>query len=153
MRTIYKLFATNRPTTNEECLKIIVDSLEVAKTQKCWVYDLLSLEPDNDDFNAALLKCLLNGVAKPGEESDQVLLTKLKYAMMWSRDDLIDYLLQRMSEKIEDKQREDIFNHSLLKALKEDKVHALSTLIHRGTGLKMLDVGHHCAALQVFCRE
>jgi hypothetical protein len=140
-------------TEIRKCLEIIDQSLEVAVLQKCWVYDLLSLEPDNDDFNAALLKCLLNGVAKPGEESDQVLLTKLRYAMLWSRDDLIDYLLQRMSERIEDKQREDIFNSSLLIALKKDKVHALRTLIHRGTGLNMLDVGHNFCYVQPYSKD
>jgi len=140
-------------TDIRKCLDIINQCLEVAVLQKCFVYDLLSLESDKDDFNAALLKCLLNGVAKPGEESAQVLLTKLQYAMLWSRDDPIDNLLNSMSERIDDKQREDIFNRALLMAMKKDKVHALSTLIHRGIGLNMLDVGHYFCYVQPYSRH
>ena len=37
-------------------------------TDKCWVFDLKDTEPDYDDFNGALLKCILNGVSKVGSE-------------------------------------------------------------------------------------
>ena len=41
------------------------DGKKVAKN-KCWVYDMRNTEPGYDDFEGALLKCLLNGVAPFG---------------------------------------------------------------------------------------
>jgi len=35
-------------------------------TDKCWVFDLKATEPGCDDFQGALIKCILNGVAKVG---------------------------------------------------------------------------------------
>jgi len=131
-----------RPNADlDECLKIIVQVLDAAQTGKCWVFDLHSTEPGYDDFNGALLKCLLNGVARTGEESVEILQKKLELTMQWSRDDLMDYLLERMSNRINEKERSKIFNKALLFALRKHKVHALCSLLVRGTGWLTLDVG------------
>jgi hypothetical protein len=127
---------------SEECLTMIKKSLEVALTKKGWVFDLQSTEPGTDDFNLALLKCLLNGIASVGEESADKLREKLKLSMIWSSEDSIDYLLERISKRIKVEEQQDIFTHILLIALQEHRVHALKALIHRGTGMQMLDVGN-----------
>ena len=148
-----------------------------AATDKCWVFDLKSTEPGSDDFSGALLKCLLNGVVRPGHETKETLFTKLKYTMLWSRDDLMTYLLERMSAKIKDEQRIEIFDDAILFALQKNKgldetcmclmrlhdtvsetdslfcwhhcaVHALHTLLERGAGLKSLDVGNRFCFVQ-----
>lgn len=59
--------------------------LQAAATNKCWVFDLLSTEPGRDNFNGALLKCLLNGIQTAGKESKESLWKKLKYTMLWDR--------------------------------------------------------------------
>ena len=104
-----------------KCFRILLQVLEAASTDKCWVFDLKSTEPGSDDFSGALLKCLLNGVARPGDETKDTLLTKLKYTMLWSRDDLMTYLLERMSAKIKDEQRNEIFDAAILFALRNNK--------------------------------
>ena len=128
--------------TNEECLQLIVDVLKCAQTHQCWVFDLYSTEPGYDDFNGALLKCLLNGVSRVGQESPYTLKKKLKYTMLWSRDDLMDYLLERVNNDIDEKDKIEIFNDAFLFALKHNKVHAISALFERGTGYSTLDVGN-----------
>jgi hypothetical protein len=92
-----------------------------ASTDKCWVFDLCSTEPGSGDFDGALLKCLLNGVARPGEETNETLYTKLKYTMLWSRDDLMNYLLERMNLEIKDEERRQIFDKAIIFALKSNK--------------------------------
>jgi hypothetical protein len=104
-----------------KCLRILLQALEAASTDKCWVFDLRSTEPGGDDFSGALLKCLLNGVARPGDETKDTLFTKLRYTMLWSRDDLMTYLLERMSAKIKDEQRHEIFEKAILFALQNNK--------------------------------
>ena len=92
-----------------------------ASTDKCWVFDLSSTEPGSRDFNGALLKCLLNGVARPWEDTNETLYKKLQYTMLWSRDDLTNYLLERMSAKINDVQRQKIFDKAIIFALQRNK--------------------------------
>jgi hypothetical protein len=164
--TTYQIFASD-----QECLTIIEKSLQVALTQKGWVYDLQSTEP-SDDFNLALLKCLLNGIEKTlispvsgqssakvlwqklngiektltspvsGQSSAKVLWQKLELSMKWSCDDIIDYLLERISKDIKETEQLQILDKALLFALKAHNVHALNSLIHRGTGMQMIDVGN-----------
>ena len=52
--------------------------------------------PVVQDFNGALFKCLLHGIAPVGHESKEDLKEKLALSMMWSRDDYTDYLLERI---------------------------------------------------------
>jgi hypothetical protein len=147
----------------QKCLQIIQDSLDVAKTQKCWVYDMLSTDPGSDDFNGALLKCLLEGMTPKDSSCTHDLVganvsqhrgaqgaqklelsslkKKLELSMRWSSDDYTHHLLEHMSSSIDEKQRQEIFDGALLFALKIGRVQALSKLIHRGRGLKMLEVG------------
>lgn len=132
----------------DKCLQIILDCLRTAQTNKCWVFDLHCVETGYDDFNGALLKCLLNGVARVGEENAKQLKRKLEYTMLWSRDDLMDYLLERMSVQIDEKQRREIFNDAIVMALKKNKVSALRTLFHRGTGVSTMDVGKRFCFVQ-----
>jgi hypothetical protein len=66
--------------------------------------------------------------------------------MRWSRDDLTDYLLDRMNLQNRDEQEKSkMFDRATIFALKNDKLHALVSLLERGTGLSPLDVGtRHC---------
>jgi hypothetical protein len=77
VRTTYQISASEaKPGSeedSEECLTMIKKSLEVALTKKGWVFDLQSTEPGTDDFHPALLNCLLNGIARVGEESPEQL--------------------------------------------------------------------------------
>jgi len=41
--------------------------------------------------------------------------------MLWSRDDLMNYLLERMSLKIKDFERQQIFDKAIIFALKSNK--------------------------------
>ena len=104
-----------------KCFRILLRAFEAASTDKCWVFDLKSTEPGSDDFSGALLKCLLNGVARPGHETKDTLLTKLKYTMLWSRDDLMTYLLERMSKNIKDQHKNNTFDEAILFALQNNK--------------------------------
>ena len=155
VRTTYQIFASEaKPGSkedSEECLTMIKKSLEVALTKKGWVFDLHSTEPGTDDFHLELLKCLLNGIAPVGEESSAtVLWQKLKLSMIWSCDDVIDYLLERISKRINEEEQQAILDKALLFALKKHKVHALNSLIHRGTGMQMLDVGNGCCYVKCY---
>ena len=66
--------------------------------------------------------------------------------MRWSRDDLTDYLLDRMNLQNRDEQEKSkMFDKATIFALQNDKLHALVSLLERGTGLSPLDVGtRHC---------
>lgn len=60
--------------------------------------------------------------------------------MLWSRDNLTDYVLDRMNLTIIDPEKKhEIFNQALIFALWKSKVHTLVTLLERGTGLTPLD--------------
>jgi hypothetical protein len=74
---------------------------------------MLSSEPGQDDFNAALLKCLLNGIQTVGAENKHDLWKKLKYTMLWKRDDLMGYVLQRVSRHVSPKDRMEILNRAV----------------------------------------
>jgi hypothetical protein len=128
-------------TEDKQCLNLIIDALKCAKSRKCWVYDLHSKEPGYDDFNGALLKCLLNGVSRVGEENETTLWTKLKYSMLWSREDIMNYILLRMSTNIDHSRLKKIYDKAILFALTRDKQHALQSLLERGSSLGTLDVG------------
>jgi len=65
----------------ESCLNVIRQALEAAQSARCWVFDVHETQPGYDDFNGALLKCLLNGIARVGEETEDVLLRKLKFTV------------------------------------------------------------------------
>ena len=74
--------------------------------------------------------------------------------MRWSRDDLTDYLLDRMNLQNRDEQeKSNMFDRATIFALKNDKLHALVSLLERGTGLSPLDVGTRHCYLQAYCER
>jgi hypothetical protein len=85
LEEVYGFTNLKKETKGEHALKVLSKVLRAAGTDKCWVFDLLSTEPGRDDFNGALLKCLLNGIQTAGKESKESLWKKLKYTMLWNR--------------------------------------------------------------------
>ena len=126
----------------DKAVKYVIGALQTAAKNKCWVFDLLSSEPGRDDFNGALLKCLLNGIQKVGEENKHSLWKKLKYTMMWDRDDLMGYILERVGRKMSQEDRSDVLNKALTFALQRDKVQALNALFEHSADISMYDVGN-----------
>jgi len=62
--------------SREKCYVQFKNALEAANSGTCWVYDLLSVDPEDDDFTGALLKCLLNGM--PTSENPKTLIVQLE---------------------------------------------------------------------------
>ena len=79
VREVYRVGQQDMPL--KSCLDVIRHSLLAAQSARCWVFDVHETQPGYDDFNGALLKCLLNGIARVGEESEDVLLRKLKFTV------------------------------------------------------------------------
>ena len=75
--------------------------------------------------------------------------------MRWSRDDLIEYLLDDMNLETRDEQeKSNMFDQATIFALKNDKQHALESLLERGTGFAPLDVGtSHCYLHAYYMRD
>ena len=56
----------NVEKTRTDAYTLLMHAFMAANTGKCWVFDLRAIE--GDDFNGALLKCLLNGMT--GNDQD-----------------------------------------------------------------------------------
>jgi hypothetical protein len=88
-------------------------------------------------------------------ETNDTRYIKLEYTMRWSRDDLIEYLLDDMNLETRDEQeKSNMFDQATIFALKNDKQHALESLLERGTGFAPLDVGtSHCYLHAYYMRD
>ena len=178
----------------EACFKLLVDALLAANSGKCWVFDLNNA--DGDDFNGALLKCLLNGMSgvadsmnprtqmlhcqrevallagASGAEAQGALKSaqerlalladpavvkeleaqhakvredtcwkKLKYTMLWGRDDILPTLLDEMVVDFPAEARAKLLQQALIYTLQRNKVLALQTLLSYSAQVLDFDVG------------
>jgi hypothetical protein len=193
--------ATTTTTKEKKILDAMSQVREVAYTNKCYVYDLMSNEPDKEDFNAALLQCILNGIGQNtgkekaeqapqaflragGSEDDwkalvsksdatpgtkdardksvaeylemdraQVMWKKLKYAMLWNRDDVMNKVLEEADDNgfNSDTRLDDglkVLEKAVVFALQHNNVKALQKLIDHNAEVEFLEVGNKFCFVQ-----
>ena len=136
-------------------LSVLYMALSAANTGLCSVFDLLSTDPNQGDFNGTLLRCLLNSIkiptqtswrAKSGENLLEVVgqvseheawMKRLKFTLLWNRDDLTSELLEECLESKVMKKPEvqnAFLNEGLVYALSCDKVKAVSAILQKRQG-------------------
>ena len=63
-------FSEKEVEEEEKVFDAMIEVLKVAYINKCYVFDLLSTEPDKEDFNGALLQCLLSVIGQNTGEKE-----------------------------------------------------------------------------------
>jgi hypothetical protein len=208
-------FRKNELEVEQKVFDAMIEVLKVAYINKCYVFDLLSTEPDKEDFNGALLQCLLSAIGqntgekeltnKKGKEltgkepeaqvvkpkskwalaekakaqvtsladfsgkaqvtslaekaiaekaKAQVMWKKLKYAMLWNRDDVLNKVLEDANKNLAFRYDTDIggglrvLDRAVLFALQRKNVKALQTLFNHNADVEMLNVGSKFCLVQ-----
>jgi len=123
--------------------KVLNDILAAALTNKCWVFDLYSTEPDAPDFKSSLLSCLINGLGHPASDDETTLARKLTYAIMWQRHDVLLKVLEATG--LAPSRRTAVLNGALIEALARDEVAAVRILLDGGANIDMFKIqGRSC---------
>ena len=176
----------NIEVSADRCLQTWTDSMTTAVSHINWVYDVKTTDPKADDFNGALLKCVLHSVECGGDfeasqhvsspekaqrfvkEDTQTIFERqkymkegkeekndtmdeegekmkkiqaerfwkrLKYTMLWGRDDLLESAVLREVESLgRAKKNSDLaseMHKALVYALQHNKVYAIKALKDR----------------------
>ena len=104
--------------------------LTAVKTNKCWVYELYSNDPDAPDFQSSLLSCLINGLGHPAADDASVLSRKLSYAITWGRNDVLQQVLEKSA--LQGPSRMPQMQQALIEAISLNRVKAIEILMDCG---------------------
>eukprot|EP00960_Hanusia_phi_P050098 759997-Hanusia_phi.AAC.1 len=124
------------PADNQDNVDLIRRALAAALTNKCWVFNLHDPEPNAIDFKGSLLQCLLNGVGRGRKDNASALQAKLKYSILWDREDILYYTIKKSGLKNRDlRQFVEVLNSSYILALARNNMRAAKMLLEHGANM------------------
>ena len=129
------------PTENTDNVEMIRRALAAVVTNKCWVFNLHDPEPNAIDFKGSLLHCLLNGIGRGRKDNASALQAKLKYSILWQREDILYYSMKKSGLKNRDfRQFVEVLNNSYMLALARNNVRAAKMLLEHGASIDIFRI-------------
>ena len=125
-------------------------ALEAAKSCNVSVFDFQKASGEgSEDFNAALLKCLLRGShALHSDTEKEAAWKRIKYTMLWDRDDLIHSELSSCLPKLSMPERNDLLQKALVYSIERNKVNGLRACIEFNASIDDFDLGWKASYVQ-----